>query len=285
MTFNAASPISFTVFPPAEALRGVVKFFRIAEYRGPDALAIRVCPNGSPGIVFQQGVGDRTAIRDIVTASGRLEYIPPLFLYGHVTELSVMNFREGPFTTIQAILEPTALGTLFRIDASSMANNSWGPADFADDETLPDRLRLAETNEERVAALSELLLAKLEQAEPPDPLVQESLRVIQEHIEQVTVKFVLDRLHLSERQFEKRFFRAVGVSPQFYIRVRRFNEAIRRMDTGEYDRLSDVAHSLHFHDQSHFIRDMKQFSGITPKSISQKVNHFHHDQIGNSYLL
>lgn len=82
----------------------------------------------------------------------------------------------------------------------------------------------------------------------------------------------------------KRFVQTVGVTPQFYIRVRRFNESIRLMDTGQYERLSDVAHALNFHDQSHFIRDIKQFSGITPRSIYQKVNEFHHDQIGASYL-
>jgi AraC-type DNA-binding domain-containing proteins len=78
--------------------------------------------------------------------------------------------------------------------------------------------------------------------------------------------------------------RTVGVTPQFYIRVRRFNESVRLMDTKRYERLGDVAHALNYHDQSHFIRDIKQFSGITPRSISQKVSEFHLDRIGASYL-
>ncbi|MGF9914018.1 hypothetical protein ABEX47_31630 [Paenibacillus ehimensis] len=48
---------------------------------------------------------------------------------------------------------------------------------------------------------------------------------------------MLEHLHIPERQFQKRFMQTVGVTPQFYIRVKRFNEAIRLMDTGEYERL------------------------------------------------
>lgn len=79
--------------------------------------------------------------------------------------------------------------------------------------------------------------------------------------------------------------KTVGVTPQFYIRVRRFNEAIRLMDTGKFEKLSEIAYALNFYDQSHFIRDFKQFSGITPRGIYQKVEQFFRDQVGASYLV
>jgi AraC-like DNA-binding protein len=55
------------------------------------------------------------------------------------------------------------------------------------------------------------------------------------------------------------------------------------MKTKQFERLTDVAQALNFYDQSHFIRDLKEFSGITPKSIFQKVDNFH-DQGGFSYV-
>src|SRR5258708_36643646 len=57
---------------------------------------------------------------------------------------------------------------------------------------------------------------------------------------------------------------------QLYLRVKRFDEAARLMKTGQFETLIDVAYALNFYDQSHFIRDIKAFSGITPKSLSQK---------------
>jgi len=62
----------------------------------------------------------------------------------------------------------------------------------------------------------------------------------------------------------------MGISPQLYIRVKRFNKAVRLIKTRQFDRLTDVAYAFNFYDQSHFIRDVKAFSGITPKSLSQK---------------
>ena len=91
-------------------------------------------------------------------------------------------------------------------------------------------------------------------------------------------------LHLSERQLEKRFNQTVGISPQLYIRIKRVNEAFKLMDTGKYERLVDIAYELNFYDQSHFIRDIKAFSGLTPKGISQRVDDFHHDLVGSSYV-
>ena len=132
------SSIKFTILPAPEILKNDVECFRTAEYTGEEGLAIKVSPNGVPGIVFQQNNG-RSAIEHIITHSGRKSCAPPLFLYGPGTEPSVMNYKRG-------------------------------------------------------------------------------------------------------------------------------------------------STALNFYDQSHFIRDIKEFSGITPKSLSQKVDDFHHDQAGYSYI-
>lgn len=275
--------INFTVIPPTEALSCDVEYFRIAEYAGKEGLSIKVCPNGFPGIVFQHADG-QPAIKNIIVSSGRVVQMPcTLFLYGQVTELSVMNFKKSPYTTVQAILKPHALKTVFGMDASKLTNASMGYSEF-NAEILNTQLLSAKSNHEYVTLFEDFLLQMLGSHQSRDILVEECLEYIHSNINMVTVKDLTEKAHLSERQFEKRFVQIVGVSPQFFIRVKRFNEAMRLIDSGQYERLSDVAYALNYFDQSHFIRDIKAFSGIIPKSISQKVNDFHHDQIGSSYL-
>ncbi|MDF2942289.1 MAG: helix-turn-helix protein [Herbinix sp.] len=275
--------INFTIIPPKKELSHDVECFRIAEHGGKQGLAIKVCPNGFPGIVFQHSNGKPT-IENIVTNSGRVLHMPDtLFIYGQVTELSVMNFKQEPYITVQAILKPHALKTLFGRDASKLTNNSMSSSEFNAEE-FNERMISAKSHQEYITLFEKFLQEMKREQQSRDILVEESLQYIQSNISTITVKELLENVYLSERQFEKRFIQTVGITPQFYIRVKRFNEAMRRIDSGQYECLSDVAYSLNYFDQSHFIRDIKVFSGITPKSISQKVNELHHDLIGTSYL-
>ena len=276
------SSIKFTILPAPELLKNDVECFRIAEYTGEEGLAIKVSPNGVPGIVFQQNNG-RSAIENIITHSGRTACPPPLFLYGPGTEPSVMNYKRGSSTTTQVILKPHALKTLLGIDASALTDGLVELREFSA-EDLHVQLIEANNEQERITLLTNFLLARFKQAKTRDTLVEESLRFIHENIGSLHVKCLLEYLNISERQFERRFTQTVGISPHLYMRVKRFNEAIRLIKTRQFERLTDVAYALNFHDQSHFIHDIKEFSGITPKSLSQKVDDFHHDQAGYSYV-
>jgi AraC-like DNA-binding protein len=276
------SSMKFTILPAPEILKNDVECFRIVEYTGEEGLAIKVSPNGVPGIVFQQNNG-RSALENIIIHSGRTACPPPLFLYGPGIEPSVMHYKSGSSTTMQVIFKPHALKTLLGINASRLSNG-WTELHEFWTEDLESQLMEAKNEQERMTFLTSFLVAKFKQAKPRDTLVEESLRLIHQNSGSLHVKDLLDSLNISERQFERRFIQIVGLSPQVYIRVKRFNEAIRLIKTGQFERLTDVAYALNFSDQSHFIRDIKAFSGIPPKGLSQKVDDFYHDQAGYSYV-
>ena len=272
------SSIQFAMLPAPEILKNDVECFRIAEYTGEEGLAIKVSPNGVPGIVFQQNNG-RAALEQIITHSGRTSCPPPLFLYGPGTEPSVMHYKSGSSTTMQVIFKPHALKTLLGINASRLSNG-WAELHEFGAKDLTSQLMEARNEQERMTFLTGFLVARFKQAKPRDTLVEESLRLIHNNSGAIHIKDLLDSLHLSERQFERRFTQTVGLTPHLYLRVKRFNEAIRLIKTGQFERLTDVAYALNFSDQSHFIRDIKAFSGMTPTGLSQQVDDFLHEQVG-----
>jgi len=275
------SSIQFEILPAPDSLKNDIECFRVATYPAFNEIAVRVCPNGFPGIVFQHQKG-KSVIKNIVTEDGRTFQVPILFAYGQVTVVSTMYFT-APFSTIQVIFKPHAQKTLLGIDASTLTNNSIGSQSFGAEE-LESKLIAADRGEELVVLLSDFLAAKRAQANARDLLVEEGLVFIGQHITTVSVDSLREYLHLSERQLEKRFNQTVGISPQLFIRIKRVNEAFRLMDSGRYERLVDVAFELNFYDQSHFIRDIRAFSGVTPKTITQRVEDFHHDLVGSSYV-
>jgi AraC-like DNA-binding protein len=274
--------LQFTILQAPDILKNDVECFRIAEATDAEELAIKVSPNGMPGMVFQQNNG-RSALEQIITHSGRTVSPSPFFLYGPGIEPSVMHYKRGSSTTIQVIFKPYALKTLLGINAAALADR-WTDLHEFSAEDLTVQLMNARNEQERMTLLINFLLARFKQVQTRDMLVEKSLSFINKNIGSIHIKYLLEYFSISERQFERRFIQAVGLSPQLYIRVKRFNEAIRLIKTGQFARLTDVAYALNFYDQSHFIRDIKAFSGMTPKSLSQRVDDFHHEQAGYSYL-
>lgn len=277
------NPITFNLIPPPDALNKDVECIRISEYKDEDALEIRVCPNGSPGILFQHNSQGISAIASISTRTSTFSHIPTFFLYMQKPEPAIMHFKKGSYSTIQVVLKPWALYTLFNLDATILKLSSLQATEFGAEE-LYTQLIKTDTDIQRVTLLLEFLSMRFKLIKQRDTLIEKSIRFIHNNIASISVKDLLRELNISERQFQKRFSRVIGVSPQQYIRVKRVNEALRLLNTGGYERLSDIAYALNYYDQSHFIRDIKDLSWITPKSITQKISELHQDQVGTSYL-
>lgn len=273
--------LRFTILSPPATLQQDVECIRIGEHSGEEGAAIKVAPNALPGLAFQHRAG-QSALENIVTPAGTTS-TPTLFLYGAVTGPSVMNYRNGSYTTLQIVLKPHALKTLFGINAAVLSNGYAELDEFSACD-LNAQLLEAGTEQDRVTHLINFLATKLREEHQRDTLIEESLRLIHRHIASVSVKFLLETLYISERHFERRFRQTVGVSPRSYIRIRRFNEAVRLIKTGQHKKLTDIAHTLCYYDQSHFIRDIKAFSGMTPKDISLKEDDSYHDQLAYSYV-
>lgn len=66
---------------------------------------------------------------------------------------------------------------------------------------------------------------------------------------------------LSLRQKRRRFERIVGLPPNLFARIRRFQRALTAIDKMP---LADAAALCGYYDQSHMDRDFRQFAGLTP---------------------
>lgn len=62
----------------------------------------------------------------------------------------------------------------------------------------------------------------------------------------------------------RQFKQYVGLAPKEYLKVVRFRKALRTLQQKRYSSLTDLAHSLGYYDQSHFIRDFSLFSDYNP---------------------
>jgi AraC-like DNA-binding protein len=56
----------------------------------------------------------------------------------------------------------------------------------------------------------------------------------------------------------------VGVSARKFARVAKFEKSLPALSLTDYGSLTQLAYDLEYSDQSHFIKDFKLFSGLSP---------------------
>lgn len=133
--------------------------------------------------------------------------------------------------------------------------------------TILERLGNTIPISEKINLLQYFILEKI-QANKPNLRKQEYLQYVLSEI--LNKKGHLDlrgcykKLNISQRYIQALFKEYVGVSPGLYAKIIRFVNAIDHNHKNKKD-LTALALSLGYYDQSHFIRDFKRFTGLTPK--------------------
>jgi AraC-like DNA-binding protein len=77
-----------------------------------------------------------------------------------------------------------------------------------------------------------------------------------------TVRDVAKRTGWSERRFSQVFREEVGLTPKTWLRVQRFQRAVRQLHAGGNVRWAELALDCGYYDQSHFANEFRAFSGI-----------------------
>lgn len=175
-----------------------------------------------------------------------------------------------PLSLLSVVLKHGGALRLFGVAGHEMQNN-YLPLDMlwgAQGRNLYDQLRAAPTTYERMRLLERALLSRLRRASEPHPAVQYALKRFSDVPQGHTIKDVVDSLALSSTRFIQVFREDVGLTPKQFCRVRRFHYAVRLMATNPSMRWVDVALTCGYYDQSHFNKDFRHFSGITPSTFA-----------------
>lgn len=129
-------------------------------------------------------------------------------------------------------------------------------------------LATCHTFEERIAVFERSCLSRLFQTEltPTMQLVSYSLGHIYRSGGAIPMKQLAEECGYSDRYLRRRFEETLGISPKLFSRIVRFQNALAHLLDHESD-INDAVSEQHFYDQSHFLKEFKQFSLFTPTQI------------------
>lgn len=252
-------PIGLRYFVPAPPLRGVVSSYYLFHADMPqytdvmraDLPQLRFMVRGSANYLF---------------SDGRVESVPRATLLGPTYEAYRFETR-GPLLVLGIGLQPTGWATLIREDASIYANRVvdleplFGSiiADMLD--TLESIIRPTAMGE-----AADRLVAKL-LSHVPEPSVWFT-RLADDWLASALspeVDALVESVGMSSRQVERLTKRIYGAPPKLLGRKYRALKAAAELSKGIRpwpDVIGDA-----FSDQSHFIRECRQFVGVTPNKL------------------
>ncbi|MDL5511137.1 helix-turn-helix domain-containing protein [Arenibacter sp. M-2] len=166
----------------------------------------------------------------------------------------------GRYSHVAIRFYPHAIKEIFGIDAHYALNtfldlhNFW-PSDFI------LKVMCAKTYHEKIRLLSDFILSQLrKRAVKHDSLVTHFLFNGYKN----SYRETMTDYQISERHFVRRFKQTVGITPMMYRRMCRFEVSLHKLRTNDFNELVDIPYEFDYADQSHFNREFKLFTGLTP---------------------
>jgi AraC-like DNA-binding protein len=219
-----------------------------------------VVPTGGMHLVFRLSDDPLRLFEDEQDREGRT--ISTMVVGGARARFYIRDVGK-PLCSVGAVLRPGAAEVLFGVhadelsDAHTALEDLWGPRAVS----MRDELAELSSPEERLDAFERMLADRLPVVRGLHPAVA---RALQQFGAANTIREVVRQSGYSHRRFITLFSRAVGLTPKTYCRVLRFQHVLRRAGTGGLASLIDMAIASGYSDQSHFSREFRVFTGLTP---------------------
>jgi len=167
---------------------------------------------------------------------------------------------------IGAHFKPGGANAFFSIPLSELRNDVVALEVFWNGTaaSLRDQLLEAPTPTDKFRILEDALLARQRGRKSTHPAVRYALDFFIRQPQSLSVRDITDKISLSPRRFIELFNDKVGMTPKVFCRVRRFQRALPEIQRRRNLKWAELAPDGGYYDQAHFIRDFKEFCGLTP---------------------
>ena len=155
-------------------------------------------------------------------------------------------------------------------DRPASVEQIWGQSAIAE---LHDQLATARRPQEMLTLLEEELVRRLRVIDGLDLVRQLSSAVAATH-GTVPISDISVATRASSTYLAKRFKAIVGVTPKRLARSYRFSSAVLAIDVAAPIDWGGVAADAGYFDQAHFVREFREFTGLTPTRYAEVRRRF-----------
>lgn len=280
--------MKYAEYPPAKPLRHAINCFWFIEQDLEDTSSgdwDRTVPDGS--LEFVLHLADpmvRKPLHGPPVAESRSILIGQMtepYLIGARRPARMLGVRFFPHTGFLFLDGPVAACNDQSADLDSILSQS---------ARLPvERIGNTDRIEDAIHIIESWCLQRLREHSPSprDRYFSYACRTILRHRGALTIGSLVRELGISNRYLERLFLERSGISPKLFARIIRFQHALGFLSSRTPPGPSAIAHDTGYCDQSHFIREFRRFTGLTPREFAKErhpfTGHFA-DPANSSYL-
>ena len=221
----------------------------------------RIVPDGCIEMIFHYG--DLYKQDD---KNGSYIVQPKCFVFGQITH--PLDIEPTGETGIFAIrFHPEGFTPFSTIPINEMENRAVSLHELFNKEGLHIEKEIlnAITNENRVEIIEAFLLSKLITPESIDRVAKSSVEMILQLNGQLSIDELAKHLKINRRQLERKFSSVIGLSPKQLSKIIRLQATLKMLVNKQFTSITAVAYEGEYYDQAHFIKDFKEFTGVSPK--------------------
>ncbi|NJN33613.1 MAG: AraC family transcriptional regulator, partial [Saprospiraceae bacterium] len=130
---------------------------------------------------------------------------------------------------------------------------------------IGEKILNAQATSERIHLIETFLLKRLTNKQTIDTIVKSTVETILNANGQFSVNNLSQLNNINRRQLTRKFSSIIGLSPKQLSKTIRIQATLKKLLTKDVTSLTDLAYENEYFDQAHFIKDFKEFTGLTPK--------------------
>lgn len=250
------------IFEPSSELKEFVKcYWNLEGNKENTPTRNTIVPDGTMKLIFHYGDTYRHHLKN-----GETIILPKCFLIGQLTQPYIVE-PLGITGSFVVRFHPNGFLPFTTTPIKNMENTAV-PIDklFGNEgKEIGENILNARDTSERINLIEPFLLKRLTDKKTIDAIVKSTIETILEANGKFTVNEFSQKMNINRRQLARKFSSAIGLSPKQLSKTIRIQTALKSLLVNDTTSLTDLAYENEYFDQAHFIKDFKEFTGVTPK--------------------
>lgn len=226
-----------------------------------------IVPDGCMKMIFHYG-DSHTHLNE----KGESITLPKCFVIGQLTR--PYNIKATGETGIFFVcFHPYGFLPFARFPVKEMENTAVSLMELfgKDGQEIQQTILNANSTYERINLIESFLFKKIVNTQTIDLFVKSTVETIFTANGQLSVDQLSELNKINRRQLARKFSSHIGLSPKQLSKTIRIGATLKMLLTGKMTSLTKLAYENKYYDQAHFIKEFKEFTGLTPKEFYDDI--------------